>query len=59
VKNIRLEVKIAPGLQEVNADPMRVEQVLTNFISNAVKYSEPGTCVTVCAFESTGEALSF
>ena len=36
---------------------MRVEQVLTNFISNAVKYSEPGTCVTVRAFEATGEAL--
>jgi|SRR5271163_4260076 signal transduction histidine kinase len=57
VKNIRLEVEIAPGLPEVNADPMRVEQVLTNFISNAVKYSEPGTRVTVRAFEATGEAL--
>ena len=34
-----------------------MEQVLTNFISNAVKYSEPGTCVTVRAFEATGEAL--
>ena len=57
VKNIRLEVKIAPSLQEVNADSMRVEQVLTNFISNAVKYSEPGSCVTVRAFESRGEAF--
>jgi signal transduction histidine kinase len=57
VKNIRLEVKIAPGLLEVNADPMRVEQVLTNFISNAVKYSAAGTCVTVQAFASIGEAL--
>ena len=41
-KNIRLETEIAPGLPAVNADPARVEQVLTNFISNAVKYSEPG-----------------
>jgi signal transduction histidine kinase len=57
VKNIRLEVEIAAGLQEVNADPMRVEQVLTNFISNAVKFSEPGTHVTVRAFDATGEAL--
>jgi signal transduction histidine kinase len=57
VKNIRLEVEIAAGLQEVNADPMRVEQVLTNFISNAIKFSEPGTHVTVRAFDATGEAL--
>ena len=57
VKNIRLEVKIASRLQEVNADPMRVEQVLTNLISNAVKYSESGTCVTVRAFESSREAV--
>jgi signal transduction histidine kinase len=56
-KNIRLEIEIAPGLQEVNADPSRVEQVLTNFITNAIKYSEPGTCVTVRASETAGEAL--
>jgi signal transduction histidine kinase len=56
-KNIQLEIQIAPGLQEVNADPSRVEQVLTNFISNAVKYSEPGTCVTVRVVECAGEAL--
>jgi signal transduction histidine kinase len=41
VKNIRLEVTIAPSLQEVNADSMRVEQVLTNFISNAVSTRSP------------------
>jgi signal transduction histidine kinase len=56
-KNIRLEAQIAPDLPEVNADLPRVEQVLTNLISNAIKYSEPGTCVTVLASEAGSEVL--
>ena len=57
-KNIRVDTEIAPGLPAVNADPSRVEQVLTNFISNAIKYSEPGTTVTVRASAAGGEVRS-
>jgi signal transduction histidine kinase len=56
-KSIRLETEISPGLPAVNADPARVEQVLTNLISNAVKYSESATSVTVRASASGGEVL--
>ena len=56
-KNIRVDTEIAPGLPAVNADPSRVEQVLTNFISNAIKYSEPGTSVTVRASVASGPVL--
>ena len=56
-KNIRLGAEISPGLPAVNADPARVEQVLTNLISNAVKYSESATSVTVRASASGGEVL--
>jgi len=56
-KNIRLETETAPGLPTVNADPARVEQVLTNFISNAVKYSEPDTRVSVRATAVGDEVL--
>ena len=56
-KNIRVETEIGLGLPAVNADPSRVEQVLTNFISNAIKYSEPGTTVTVRASAAGGEVL--
>jgi signal transduction histidine kinase len=56
-KNIRVDTEIAPGLPAVNADPSRVEQVLTNFISNAIKYSEPGTSVTVRASVAGGAVL--
>ena len=56
-KNIALEAEIAADLPLVNADPTRVEQVLTNFISNAIKYSQPGTSVSVRAAEQDGEVL--
>jgi len=56
-KNIQLEAEIAVGLPAVIADPWRVEQVLTNFISNAVKYSEPATGVIVRASAAEGEIL--
>jgi signal transduction histidine kinase len=56
-KNIGLKAEIAPHLPMVNADASRVEQVLTNFISNAIKYSQPGTSVTVRASAAPGAVL--
>jgi signal transduction histidine kinase len=43
-----LRVHIPDGL-EVWAEPMRVRQILINVLSNAVKYSPPGTPVEVAA----------
>jgi signal transduction histidine kinase len=43
--NLRLDV--APGVPLVTADPLRVEQVLTNLVDNAIKYSPEGGPVTV------------
>jgi len=56
-KGIQLDAEIAAGLPAVIADPSRVEQVLTNFISNAFKYSEPATGVIVRASAAEGEIL--
>jgi signal transduction histidine kinase/HAMP domain-containing protein len=42
-----LRVDIEPGLPLANADPLRVEQVITNLVDNAVKYSPDGGPVTV------------
>jgi signal transduction histidine kinase len=56
-KNIGLEAEITANLPMVNADPSRLEQVLTNFISNAVKYSYPGTAVTVRASHGPATVL--
>ncbi len=42
-RSMRLVVEIAPALPErLYGDSGRVRQVLANFVSNAVKYSDPG-----------------
>jgi two-component system, OmpR family, sensor histidine kinase MtrB len=41
----------------VECDPTRIEQVITNLVSNAVKYSPDGGRVTVSAFAERSEAV--
>ncbi len=52
-----LRVDLAPGLPLANADPLRVEQVITNLVDNAVKYSPDGGLVTVRVARGDGGAL--
>ncbi|MFQ6028430.1 MAG: ATP-binding protein, partial [Dehalococcoidia bacterium] len=42
VKNQRLEVNVPPDLPDFMADSHRLEQVLTNMVSNAIKYTPAG-----------------
>ena len=42
-------VDCAPALPRVDADPDALERILTNLVSNAVKYSPPGSEVRLCA----------
>ena len=50
-KEIRLEVSLEGG-EDVNIDPQRIREVLTNLLSNAVRYSPRGGEVKVGLTES-------
>jgi two-component system phosphate regulon sensor histidine kinase PhoR len=41
-KQLQLDLSFAPHLPTLEADPIRLEQVFTNLLENAVKYSNPG-----------------
>jgi two-component system sensor histidine kinase KdpD len=45
----RFVVECAPSLLRVDADPDALDRILKNLVSNAVKYSPPGSTVTVTA----------
>lgn len=51
-KDIGLRLNIPQPLPIVWFDPVKIEQVLNNLISNAIKYSHNNTTVTVSAFGS-------
>jgi len=55
-KEINLVLNIPEPLPEIAIDPIKIEQVLNNLISNAIKFSNNKTTVTVSAF-STGSHL--
>jgi len=53
----RIRVAIPDALPPVRADPDRLERILVNLLSNALKYSPPDTEVEVSAERSDGEVV--
>lgn len=53
----RLQVEIVAEAVPVLADPARLQQIITNLIHNAAKYTEPGGLVQVSLRRSGGEAV--
>lgn len=56
-KQIRIDLEIPETLPDVECDPNKIEQVLNNLISNAIKYSYPQTGISVKAVASDDEML--
>ncbi|MCP4614727.1 MAG: cell wall metabolism sensor histidine kinase WalK, partial [Planctomycetes bacterium] len=53
--NHELVIDVPSDLPSINADDIRIGQVITNLVSNAVAYSNEGTQITVEARNSRGE----
>ncbi len=46
-RQVAIDVRAAGDLPAVEIDPVRIREVVTNLLSNAVRYSPPGTSVVV------------
>jgi two-component system OmpR family sensor kinase/two-component system sensor histidine kinase BaeS len=46
---VRLDARVGPGLPTVDVDPFRINEVLANLLSNALRHTPSGGSITVSA----------
>lgn len=56
-KSMEIRLEIGEGIPPVTMDKDRVNQVLYNLITNAIKFSHPGTVITVSAVRKDDRVL--
>jgi signal transduction histidine kinase len=54
-KGIKLVSEIPGDLPQVSVDTNRIHEILDNLISNAIKFSHPGTTIRVIASKNDGQ----
>ncbi|MFP4560059.1 MAG: ATP-binding protein [Thiohalorhabdus sp.] len=52
-----LELDLPEGPLATEGDPVRLAQILTNLLDNAVKYSDPGGAVRLTGFRDNGQVV--
>jgi len=52
----RIRTSVAPALPQVRADSVKLQQALTNILSNAIKYSAADSAIQVDVFETDADA---
>lgn len=57
VQSHRFEMHVPAVSAPINADEVRIGEVITNLVSNAAAYSEQGTCITLTAQETDDEVV--
>lgn len=55
-KHLQFKRELAEGLPELPLDPDRLNQILYNLITNAIRYTTPGTTITLQT-EKTGKGV--
>ena len=58
-RGLHLVVEIAPDLPSVSISRPRIDQVFSNFISNAVKHSPTGGTITLTAKKDVAQGIRF
>jgi signal transduction histidine kinase/response regulator RpfG family c-di-GMP phosphodiesterase len=56
-KDHRLDVTLPGEPVYLEADPTRLEQILTNLLNNAIKYTEPGGRIALTAERDNGDVV--
>ena len=56
-QRIGLEVEIEGGPHWIHGDAVRIEQIITNVVSNAIKYTGPGGTIRVSLAGRDGETV--
>lgn len=56
-KGVELEVILPPASIEVEVDPGRIQQVVANLLSNAIRFSQPGGHVAILVNIDQGDFL--
>jgi signal transduction histidine kinase len=58
-RDVSLSTSVAEGLPDLDVDPMRIGEVLTNLLSNALRHTPRGGSITVEAVSEEPDVVAF